>query len=148
MTKLFNWLTFQGNKNFVQVTQLCLPGCGRIQGTSHKVPACSGEAVMKCCSWEVWWNAGHGCVFAAWGWVSKSDTWNQPAESSSQQGSLVATKIFWSQWMDECGWCCFVVNQSPARAQANQSRGSYGGQHRWYNCWAVPSQCGSPLGNL
>jgi len=40
----------------------------------------------------------------------------------------VTTKIFWSQWLDECRWCCLVVNQSPARAQANWSRGSYSEQ--------------------
>jgi len=39
MTILFNWLTFQGNKTLVQVTQLRLPGCGRTQGMSHKAPA-------------------------------------------------------------------------------------------------------------
>jgi len=87
MTILFNWFTSHWNKTLVQLTQLCFPGCGRTQGTSHKVPAWCGEAVMECCISEVWWIAGHGCVFAAWGWVSKSDTWNRPVESSSQQGS-------------------------------------------------------------
>jgi hypothetical protein len=149
MTILFNWLTFQGNKTLVQVTQLCLPGCGRTQRMSHKVPAWCGEAVMECCSLEVWWNASPGCVFAAWGWVSKSGNWNRPAESSSQQGSSVATKIFWSQWLAECGWCCLVVNQSSARAQVNQSRGSYSGQ-RTHDTQVLgsPIKMWQSLGNL
>jgi hypothetical protein len=147
MTILFNWLTFQRNKTLVQVTQLCLLGCGRTQGMSHKVPALYGEAVMECCSSEVWWNAGPGCVFAAWGWVSRSGTWNWPAESSSQQVSSVATKIVWSQWLDDSGWCCLVVNQSSARAQVNHSRGSYGGQCT-DDVLASPIKMWQSLGNL
>lgn len=127
-TILFNWLTFQGNKTLVPVTQLCFPGCGKTQVMSHKVPACCGEDVIECCSSEVWWNAGPGCFFAAWGWVSKSGTWNRQVKFFSQKRSLVASKIFRSQWLDECGWSCLVVNQSPARDQVNRRRGSYGGQ--------------------